>query len=199
MASIEDVYDAIAMRSLDSAPAASLDNTSTHTRTSADEIESSDQKPTSATVADATEDTSDSEHATSADHLAATTDTTHTSKETIVSKKCANCGAAASLRCIGCVEGLDCHGNILQTHYCTRGCQRKHWKSSHTAECNHTNARTALSEACNLLQPIFLETMRCMWKDKIVKVQGQGESGKEKLLVYTGNRRRLQVVPWHSG
>ena len=45
---------------------------------------------------------------------------------------CAWCGAKARKRCVGCVDA--------PTHYCSRHCQKLHWREAHRYSCQRSRA-----------------------------------------------------------
>lgn len=70
------------------------------------------------------------------------------------SGSCACCGTPASRRCIGCIEGVDQHGNLSPTAYCSRECQEADWKK-HKVECRYANYRKQLYRGALLVQQAF--------------------------------------------
>ena len=104
---------------------------------------------------------------------AATGSTPTTSKTTgNASKhhKCANCGARATLRCGGCVEGLDGNGDPSSTYYCNQKCQKDH-RMTHKNDCKLAIDRRQLYRIGALVQHAFYVGTKAMWYDAILEAR----------------------------
>jgi hypothetical protein len=109
--------------------------------------------------------------------------TTHASK---ISKACANCGSEPKHRCVGCIEGVDRHGEHSPTFYCGKDCQQKHWQTMHKTECKAANHRKQLYRAGAILQHMFEVAQRLSWCENIQEARWAEQDGQEKLIVRLG-------------
>ena len=69
---------------------------------------------------------------------------------------CVVCNKPATTLCSGCIEGLDVDGQLTLVYYCSKGCQKSHWKV-HKADCKDANHRKLLYRAGDILQAVFYE------------------------------------------
>lgn len=117
--------------------------------------------------------------------------------ETASSKTCSNCGGPPSQRCAGCAEGVDKRGNHAPTFYCSKECQKKHWKGAHKTACKAANERKQLFRAGQILQAVFNASRRLTWYDKIEEVKWRTEAGEKRLMVRVDNFRNVgELAPF---
>lgn len=101
---------------------------------------------------------------------ASTTKSSKTSGNASKNHKCANCGAPATLRCGGCVEGLDSNGDPSSTYYCIQKCQKDH-RMIHKNDCKLAIDRRQLYRIGALVQHAFYVGTKAMWYDAILEAR----------------------------
>lgn len=102
---------------------------------------------------------------------------------------CANCGGPGSSLCTGCADGIDMHGDISTTLYCSNDCQREHWAAAHKAQCRLSIDRRQLYRIGALLQWAFYGARKTVWYDEITRVEQDGQDDDAKLLVWHAQKQ----------
>ena len=103
---------------------------------------------------------------------------------------CASYTKPASLRCSGCIEGIDANGlPASPTQYCGKKCQIKHWKASHKKECKMMNDRKHLYRAGEFVQVHFYKLRECAFDVFFDKVEYKDHG---KVHVYEAVREELR-------
>ena len=69
--------------------------------------------------------------------------------------KCASCHKVAAMTCKDCKDLPTKHGSgCSSTYYCSRDCQREHWKV-HKQDCKAAKARRTIYRSANLIKALF--------------------------------------------
>ncbi|KAJ7498240.1 hypothetical protein B0H11DRAFT_1999147 [Mycena galericulata] len=85
--------------------------------------------------------------------------------------ECANCGIPASLRCTGCIDAPEYYeGDVIDITYCSRECQRSHWRI-HKARCTHLRQRRRLLRAARILKAVLLTYRETFFDIPLSKIE----------------------------
>ncbi|KAI1781400.1 hypothetical protein F4818DRAFT_436592 [Hypoxylon cercidicola] len=78
-------------------------------------------------------------------------------------KHCANCGAEAWKRCLGCIDAPEYEdGDAAETVYCNHRCARRYWRT-HKSRCRLLQKRITLSRVAHLLKATILAFRECVF------------------------------------
>lgn len=86
-------------------------------------------------------------------------------------KHCANCGAEASKRCLGCIDAPEYHdGDATETVYCNPDCQRKNWPT-HKPRCLQLKKRIMLSRIGYLMKAAVIAYQSCAFSVNLTAME----------------------------